>query len=85
MKAKAEDIHKISQQLGSLGSLDLEPFLRCKDHSVSRETFTLFRDQKRDLLVTVPQPPEEKLPAYYDSEDYISHTCLLYTSDAADD
>ncbi len=74
MKVKVEDIHKISQQLGAPGSLDLEPFLQCKDHSVSRETFTLFRDRKRDLLVTVPQPSEEKLPSYYESEDYISHT-----------
>ena len=74
MKIKAEDIHKISKQLGAHSSLDLEPFLQCQDHSVSRETFTLFRDQKRDLLVTVPQPSEENLPSYYESEDYISHT-----------
>ena len=74
MKLKAADIQKVSKQLGADALVELEPFLKCKDHSVSRETFALFKDVKRDLLVTLPQPSEKKLPDYYKSEDYISHT-----------
>lgn len=45
-----------------------------KDHSVSKETFELLYDPDLDLVFTHPQPTEEKLPSYYDSPDYISHT-----------
>lgn len=74
MKLKAADIQKVSEQLGLAAPLELEPYLQCRDHSVSRETFSLFKDTKHDLLVTLPQPPEKNLPNYYQSEDYISHT-----------
>lgn len=49
-------------------------FLDVKDHSVSRESFQLFRDADLDLLITQPQPDENNLGKYYESEDYISHT-----------
>jgi SAM-dependent methyltransferase len=52
----------------------LKPFLTCVDHSVSRETFSLFLDPETDLLVTLPRPSVADLPAYYESEAYISHT-----------
>jgi len=52
----------------------LKPFLTCVDHSVSRETFSLLMDPKTDLLITEPRPSAEELPAYYESENYISHT-----------
>lgn len=45
-----------------------------KDFSVSKETFTLYRDETIDLVFTFPQPKEDQLAAYYESEDYISHT-----------
>ncbi len=54
--------------------LQFERFLQCTDHTVSRETFTLFRERDRDLLVTIPQPPVQELAGYYESPDYISHT-----------
>ncbi len=50
------------------------PFLTIKDHSVSGETFELFRDESLDLVYTHPQPGDENLAKYYESEDYISHT-----------
>ncbi len=53
---------------------NLQPFLTCVDHTVSRETFSLFRDPETDLLVTFPRPKEADLPSYYESEEYISHT-----------
>lgn len=49
-------------------------FLTVKDHSVSDEEFELLHNNELDLLETHPQPSLEKLPEYYKSEDYISHT-----------
>jgi SAM-dependent methyltransferase len=74
MILKAADIQQISEHLGAASPVELNPFLQCMDHSVSRETFSLFKDAERDLLVTLPQPSEKNLPDYYHSEDYISHT-----------
>lgn len=45
-----------------------------KDHSVSGELFTLKYDARLHMYRTYPKPLENELPAYYDSEDYISHT-----------
>ncbi|MEW2920636.1 class I SAM-dependent methyltransferase [Muricauda sp. ANG21] len=47
-------------------------YLKTKDFSVSGESFELHWDPSLDMLVTQPQPTE--LAAYYESEDYISHT-----------
>jgi len=52
----------------------LEIFLTCKDHTVSRETFTLLLDKNSDLLITFPKPDDNKLYKYYESDTYISHT-----------
>ena len=49
-------------------------FLNVKDHSVSQETFELVHDKDLDMLITHPQPSLDKLPTYYESVDYISHT-----------
>jgi 2-polyprenyl-3-methyl-5-hydroxy-6-metoxy-1,4-benzoquinol methylase len=49
-------------------------FIKVNDHSVSKETFELFRDENLDLLATFPVPNPENLSRYYESEDYISHT-----------
>jgi 2-polyprenyl-3-methyl-5-hydroxy-6-metoxy-1,4-benzoquinol methylase len=49
-------------------------FLNVKDYSVSQETFELLHDAELDMLITHPQPSLEKLPSYYESKDYISHT-----------
>ena len=49
-------------------------FLSVKDFSVSKETFELFYSEELDMLITHPQPSLEKLPSYYESVDYISHT-----------
>jgi 2-polyprenyl-3-methyl-5-hydroxy-6-metoxy-1,4-benzoquinol methylase len=49
-------------------------FLKVKDHSVSGETFELFRNDDLDMLATFPKPELDKLGAYYESDDYISHT-----------
>lgn len=49
-------------------------FLKVRDYSVSKEIFELHHNPEYDLLMTFPKPSLEKLPSYYESEDYISHT-----------
>jgi len=49
-------------------------YLTVKDHSVSGEEFQLIHNEELDVLMTYPQPSEDKLGEYYESEDYISHT-----------
>lgn len=51
-----------------------EPVLVCRDHTVSGENFELRKAGELDLLVTFPRPELEKLPEYYKSQNYISHT-----------
>ncbi len=51
-----------------------EYYLKVKDHSVTGESFELFRDENLDLLATFPKPLPEQLFRYYESDDYISHT-----------
>lgn len=48
--------------------------LKVKDHSVSGEVFDLLYNKDMEMLETFPQPSLERLPNYYQSEDYISHT-----------
>ena len=49
-------------------------FISTKDFSVSQESFDLVLDEKREMLITSPQPKKENLGKYYESEKYISHT-----------
>lgn len=53
---------------------NFQPFLTCKDYTVSGESFDLLYSAEYDLLVTSPKPNTEKLSEYYKSEAYISHT-----------
>lgn len=55
-------------------SNQINTVLEVKDHSVSGETFKLTEHKTFGYLKTTPQPSAEKLPDYYESEDYISHT-----------
>ena len=48
--------------------------LKVKDHSVSGEVFELIQNSEYGFLETTPQPSSDKLPEYYNSQDYISHT-----------
>ena len=49
-------------------------YLTVKDYSVSGEEFQLLYNNEYDMLETFPQPDAEKLPEYYKSDNYISHT-----------
>ena len=54
--------------------LEENQYILVKDHSVSKETFSLLYNKEYDLLKTTPTPSLDVLPKYYESEDYISHT-----------
>lgn len=49
-------------------------YLEVEDHSVSKEKFELYLDDKFQLLKTEPVPDLDKLDSYYESPEYISHT-----------
>ncbi len=49
-------------------------YIKVTDHSVSGDNFELIYNEELEMLETFPQPSSEKLPHYYKSEDYISHT-----------
>ena len=49
-------------------------YKKVKDYSVSKEIFDLHHNPEFDMLITFPKPSLEKLPSYYESDDYISHT-----------
>ncbi len=46
----------------------------CKDHFLTQEEFTLVYDPQRFLWRTTPQPSEEAIGRYYQSEDYLPHS-----------
>ncbi|MFY0602402.1 MAG: class I SAM-dependent methyltransferase [Flavobacteriaceae bacterium] len=50
----------------------LTPFLNCKDHLVSGESYEVMKCNQYDILVTSPVPID--LNHYYEDEAYISHT-----------
>ncbi|WP_245566876.1 class I SAM-dependent methyltransferase [Christiangramia portivictoriae] len=50
---------------------EAEIILKCKDHLVSQESFSI-REAEPGILCTYPIP--ENLAVYYESENYISHT-----------
>ena len=51
---------------------NLDPYLKCKDYTVSDENYELMFNKEYEMLVTIPVP--ENLSNYYKSDDYISHT-----------
>ncbi len=51
-----------------------EKRLSAKDFLVTGESFDLVYDPVRDMLITTPQPGDEMLGRYYDSNQYISHS-----------
>ena len=50
------------------------PFISCKDHTVSRETFQVVQCDTCGFRFTNPRPDEKEIGKYYQSEEYISHS-----------
>lgn len=55
-------------------SESLNPFLECTDYTVSKEQFTIVQCGSCGFRFTNPRPEESKAGAYYQSDDYISHS-----------
>jgi len=49
-------------------------YLSCIDYLVTNQQFDLLYNEELDMLETYPMPSLDKLPSYYKSEAYISHT-----------
>ncbi len=56
------------------GSNQFEPFLVCKDHTVSKETFNIVSCTSCGFKFTNPRPNDSIIGDYYRAEEYISHT-----------
>lgn len=55
-------------------SEEISDFLVAKDHLLSSEEFSLSKCQSCGFVFTQNVPPPEKIGAYYQSNDYVSHS-----------
>jgi len=53
---------------------DLYPQFSCEDYLVSHQKFEIKRNSDNSILITTPRPIDAHLGAFYESENYISHT-----------
>lgn len=51
-----------------------QPYVTCKDYTVSNKEFDLLYNVQYKMLETFPKPEGKDLASYYESSDYISHT-----------
>lgn len=56
------------------GSTQFEPFLSCKDYTVSQEVFQLVSCKSCGFKFTNPRPEDAVIGNYYKAESYVSHT-----------
>jgi 2-polyprenyl-3-methyl-5-hydroxy-6-metoxy-1,4-benzoquinol methylase len=56
------------------GSTKIEPFLVCKDYTVSQKDFQIQRCVECNFKFTSPRPEDAELGKYYMAEDYVSHS-----------
>ncbi len=56
------------------GGSSFEPFVACKDYTVSKETFQIVSCKGCGFKFTNPRPSADKIGDYYKSENYISHS-----------
>ena len=55
-------------------SNQFEPFLVCKDHTVSKDDFNIVSCKMCGFKFTNPRPADLVLGDYYKAEEYVSHT-----------
>jgi len=55
-------------------SQSFEPFVNCKDYTVSGEVFSIVNCISCNFKFTNPRPTSDKIGDYYKSESYISHS-----------
>ena len=56
------------------GSNQFEPFLVCKDYTVSKKNFNIVSCKACGFKFTNPRPDNSILGDYYKAEEYVSHT-----------
>ncbi len=56
------------------GSNQFEPFLHCKDYTVSQENFKIDSCKSCGFKFTNPRPQDNVIGNYYKAESYVSHT-----------
>lgn len=56
------------------GSNQFEPFLQCKDYTVSQESFQIVSCESCGFKFTNPRPEDLVIGNYYKAESYVSHT-----------
>lgn len=56
------------------GSNQFEPFLVCKDYTVSKDNFNIVSCKGCGFKFTNPRPSDLVLGDYYKAEEYVSHT-----------
>ena len=56
------------------GNSSFSSFIKCTDHTVSKEDFSIVQCDNCGFKFTNPRPDEEELGKYYQSEEYISHS-----------
>jgi 2-polyprenyl-3-methyl-5-hydroxy-6-metoxy-1,4-benzoquinol methylase len=55
------------------GEKTFNPFIQCKDFSISKELFNIVECAQCGFVFTNPRPGEKDISQYYNSEIYISH------------
>lgn len=53
---------------------DFSIFLKCKDYSISHETFYLVKCNSCNFIFINPRPDQQEIIKYYQSVNYISHS-----------
>jgi predicted RNA-binding Zn-ribbon protein involved in translation (DUF1610 family) len=48
--------------------------IRCKDHFISKESFSIFKCSACGFSFTQDYPEENEITRFYESDDYISHS-----------
>lgn len=56
------------------GSSQFEPFLVCKDYTVSQENFNIVSCKSCGFKFTNPRPENSVIGDYYKAEEYVSHS-----------
>ncbi|MDB5246450.1 MAG: class SAM-dependent methyltransferase [Segetibacter sp.] len=61
-------------QCSSCGSAAISPVFICKDHTVSRQDFEVWKCGSCTFRFTQDVPLEPEISAYYQSQEYVSHS-----------
>lgn len=56
------------------GSIELVPYLSCKDHLTTQEIFDIYQCKTCGFALTQDFPAENEIGPYYDAPEYISHS-----------